>query len=140
MPGRAARSSAWAPAGRRSQSCSVPTRTRRCWAASDGASCRQVRRNGDTGGGTVAAMAAMRSSGMTPGPLGMSETRPRAAAPTATAARASATLWMQQTLTRGAAVGSKERASGRRPAALSLDELAQAVELLVELHDLQLGL
>jgi len=48
----------------------------------------------------------MLSSGMTPGPLGMSDTRPSAAAPAATAARASAALRMQQTLTRGTELGS----------------------------------
>src|SRR5438093_9849539 len=141
MPGSAARSSACAPEGRRSQSCSVPTRTRRCWATRDGTSCPHVRRNGATGGGTAAAIAAMRSSGMTPGPLGISETRPRAAAPALTAARASATLWMQQTFTRGTGVGSTARASGRGAAVLPGEQVGlQAVELLVELHDLQLRL
>src|SRR6185295_19902532 len=110
-------------------------------AASDAASWRQVRRNGATGGGTAAAMAAMSSAGITPGPLGISDTSPSADAPAAIAERASAGLWIQQTLTRGTRVGSTARGSGHGGTASRGEELlAQAVELLVELHDLQLGL
>ena len=53
-------------------------------------------------GGTAAAISGMRrSSEIMPAPLGMAETRPMASAPCATAARASATDWMQQILMRG---------------------------------------
>jgi hypothetical protein len=52
-------------------------------------------------GGTVAAISAMRSSLMTPGPLGMCETMPTADAPYSTARAASSTLPMQQIFTRG---------------------------------------
>ena len=51
-------------------------------------------------GGAAAAIAAIRSSPITPGPLGIAETSPMASAPAATAACASATLEMQQILTR----------------------------------------
>lgn len=46
-------------------------------------------------------MVAINESGMTPGPLGIDETRPTAEAPSATAACASARLAMQQILTTG---------------------------------------
>jgi hypothetical protein len=52
-------------------------------------------------GGTIAAISAMVSSAMTPGPLGMAETNPNAAAPWRIAICASAALLMQQILTRG---------------------------------------
>src|SRR5439155_6488656 len=139
-PGSAARRSAWAPPASRSQSCSVPTPRRRCWATIEAASRRQVSRNAETGGGTAAAMTAIVSSGITPGPLGMSETRPTAEAPARIAARASATLWMQHSLTRGKRLGSTAVLPAG-PAGLALEQLLlQAVELLVELHDLQLRL
>jgi hypothetical protein len=48
----------------------------------------------------------MVSSAITPGPLGISETRPRAEAPWRMAIQASATLRMQQILTRGRLVAS----------------------------------
>src|ERR1700682_2212384 len=51
------------------------------------------------GGGTVRAMACIKSSGMTPGPLGIEDTRPMASAPASIAVRASSTLLMQQILT-----------------------------------------
>ena len=51
-------------------------------------------------GGAAAAMSAIRSSSITPGPLGIAETSPMASAPAATAASASASLEMQQILTR----------------------------------------
>lgn len=54
-----------------------------------------------TGGGTERAILAMSSSEMTPGPLGMCETRPSADAPIWTASRASSTLEMQQIFMRG---------------------------------------
>src|SRR5688500_6145390 len=63
--------------------------------------CRQVNRNVAMPGGTLAAISAMSGSGITPGPLGISDTRPIADAPCAIASRASSTLAMQQTLTRG---------------------------------------
>src|SRR5205085_3059589 len=58
-------------------------------------------RNVATGGGTLTAISVINSSEMTPGPLGISDTSPTASAPHSTAARASSTLAMQQTLTRG---------------------------------------
>jgi hypothetical protein len=61
----------------------------------------QVSRNVATEGGTRAAISAINSSGMTPGPLGISDTNPTADAPHSTAVRASDALAMQQTLTRG---------------------------------------
>src|ERR1035441_551503 len=57
-------------------------------------------------GGTVAAMLAISSSLITPGPLGICDTRPRADAPISTARAASSTLAMQQILTRGVRVAS----------------------------------
>jgi hypothetical protein len=42
---------------------------------------RLVRRNVATGGGTLAAISVIRSSEITPGPLGISETKPSADAP-----------------------------------------------------------
>ena len=53
------------------------------------------------GGGTVSAIRAISSSEMTPGPLGMAETRPNADAPQAIASAASAGDLMQQILTLG---------------------------------------
>ncbi len=53
------------------------------------------------GGGTVPAIRAIMDSGMTPGPLGMEETRPRADAPQTIAAAASSGVLIQQILTRG---------------------------------------
>src|SRR5258706_178920 len=47
------------------------------------------------------ATAAIVSSAITPGPLGIAETSPRAEAPRRTARRASSTPWMQQTFRRG---------------------------------------
>src|ERR1035438_5006359 len=67
--------------------------------------CRAVNRNVPMAGGTVAAISAIRLSLMTPGPLGMSETRPSADAPHSMARAASSTLPMQQIFTRGARVG-----------------------------------
>src|SRR5687768_13244744 len=59
-----------------------------------------VRRKVATGGGTRRTISAMRSSSMTPGPLGMAPTKPSASAPAATAARASSREEMQQIFTR----------------------------------------
>jgi hypothetical protein len=53
------------------------------------------------GGGTVAAIRAMASSEMTPGPLGMAETSPTAEAPQAIACAASTGDLIQQIFTRG---------------------------------------
>ena len=53
------------------------------------------------GGGTVAAIRAITSSEMTPGPLGMAETSPKAEAPQAIASAASAGDLMQQIFTLG---------------------------------------
>ena len=71
----------------------------------EAASCLLVSRNVDTPGGTVPAIAAMVSSGITPGPLGMANTSPIADAPESTAICASLMLPMQQILTRGMADG-----------------------------------
>jgi hypothetical protein len=49
---------------------------------------------------TVAAILVIKSSGMTPGPLGISDTNPSADAPILIAKRASSTLPMQHTFTR----------------------------------------
>jgi hypothetical protein len=63
-----------------------------------------VSRNVATGGGTTAAISAIKPSSMTPGPLGILATRPNADAPAATARYASSTDMMQQTFTRGAGI------------------------------------
>jgi len=55
-------------------------------------------------GGMVAAISAIWSSPITPGPLGMVETRPSADAPQSMARAASSTLPMQQIFTRGVRV------------------------------------
>ena len=55
-------------------------------------------------GGTLAAIRPMSSSPITPGPLGMCETKPSADAPQSTATAASSTLPMQQIFTRGVRV------------------------------------
>jgi len=60
------------------------------------------------GGGTVAAISAIRSSLITPGPLGMCETRPNAEAPHSMASAASSTLEMQQIFTRGVEIAFME--------------------------------
>src|SRR5450432_3340540 len=65
------------------------------------ASVRQVSRKVAIGGGTAAAISAIASSLIGPGPLGMAETRPIAPAPYRIARCASARLRMQQILTRG---------------------------------------
>jgi hypothetical protein len=70
-----------------------------------GTDCREVRRNVPMAGGTVAAIFAIRSSLITPGPLGIVETKPRADAPHSIASAASSTLAMQQTFNRGLRVG-----------------------------------
>src|ERR1700719_2159327 len=61
----------------------------------------EVSRTVAIGGGTTAVMRAMAASSITPGPLGMDETRPKAEAPYAMASRASAGDLMQQIFTRG---------------------------------------
>ena len=73
------------------------------------ASVAQVSRKVATPGGTRAAISAISSSAITPGPLGMVETSPSAEAPARIAAHASSTDEMQQTLMRGRAVGSIPR-------------------------------
>src|ERR1043165_2331325 len=100
MPGSARRMSAYAPRSRRSQSWITLVPQRRCCTTISSASWLQVRRNVAMGGGTAAAISAMRSHGITPGPLGISETRPSADAPASMARRASSTEAMQQTLIR----------------------------------------
>src|SRR5579863_264000 len=66
----------------------------------DPASRLLVSRNDDTKGGICAAIWAIRSSPITPGPLGISETNPMADAPRSMAIRASAMLEIQQIFTR----------------------------------------
>jgi hypothetical protein len=61
----------------------------------------EVSRNVAMGGGTTAVMRSMTASSITPGPLGMCDTNPTAAAPDAIASRASSGDLMQQILTRG---------------------------------------
>jgi hypothetical protein len=53
------------------------------------------------GGGIRRATSAITASEMTPGPLGISDTRPTAEAPCLTAMRASSALAMQQIFTLG---------------------------------------
>lgn len=62
---------------------------------------KAVRRKVAMGGGTEAGISAISSSAITPGPLGMWETRPSADAPWRIANWASPMLEMQQILTRG---------------------------------------
>jgi hypothetical protein len=69
-----------------------------------GTFCREVSKNVPIAGGMLAAISAIRSSLMTPGPLGMCETNPSADAPHSMARAASLTLPMQQIFTRGVRV------------------------------------
>src|SRR5581483_6498994 len=80
-------------------------RQRRCCSIISAESCLQVRRNEVIPGGTSAAISAIRSSLITPGPLGMCDTRPSADAPHSMAIAASSMLAMQQTFTRGLRAG-----------------------------------
>src|SRR5438093_304647 len=80
------------------------------------ASRRQVRRKVEMPGGAAAATALIVSSSITPGPLGISETRPSAAAPDSTASRASSVSRMQQTFTRTGADGTDVSAFRARDA------------------------
>ena len=64
-----------------------------------------VSRNELTPGGMVAAISAIKLSGIGPGPLGIAETNPTADAPCSIAIQASATLAMQQIFTRGFTIG-----------------------------------
>jgi hypothetical protein len=82
-----------------------------------------VSRKVATPGGTTAAISAIVSSGITPGPLGIAETRPRAEAPWRTAVQASSRERMQQILTRGRAVASTGPTIARM-----IDGLARALE------------
>src|SRR5690349_174489 len=67
----------------------------------DVASCKHVSKNELTPGGIVAAISAINSSGIGPGPLGIADTNPTADAPCSIASHASATLAIQQIFTRG---------------------------------------
>ena len=71
----------------------------------EAASSRHVSRNELTPGGIVAAISAIRVSGIGPGPLGIAETRPTADAPCSIASHASSTLAIQQIFIRGFVVG-----------------------------------
>src|SRR4030067_1383207 len=64
-------------------------------------SCFDVSRKEDTEGGNIFAILAILFSEMTPGPLGISETRPSAEAPYCMVSKASLTSAMQQILTLG---------------------------------------
>src|SRR6185369_2960366 len=71
----------------------------------DVASCKQVSKNELTPGGTIAAISAINSSAIGPGPLGIADTKPIAFAPAPIAIHASSTLAMQQILIRGLSIG-----------------------------------
>lgn len=71
----------------------------------EAASWAQVSRNELTPGGIVAAISAIKVSGIGPGPLGIADTRPTADAPCSIASHASSTLAMQQIFTRGFVLG-----------------------------------
>jgi hypothetical protein len=60
-----------------------------------------VNKNVLIGGGTVRAIVRIKSSSITPGPLGILPTKPSADAPKATAMRASSMELIQQILMRG---------------------------------------
>src|SRR5882762_376581 len=80
-------------------------------------SCSLVSRNEATGGGTLAAIAAICCSEITPGPLGIFDTNPSAAAPCPTASLASVRLEMQQIFTLGRVLGCIRRGyQNARPA------------------------
>jgi hypothetical protein len=64
-----------------------------------------VSRNELTPGGIVAAISAIKSSGIGPGPLGIADTSPTADAPASIAIQASSMLAIQQIFTRGFFVG-----------------------------------
>src|SRR5881227_404710 len=68
------------------------------------ASCLHVSRNELTPAGTVAAISAIKLSGIGPGPLGISDTNPIADAPASIAIHASSMLAIQQIFTRGLVV------------------------------------
>jgi hypothetical protein len=68
-------------------------------------SCKHVSRNELTPGGIVAAISAIRSSGIGPGPLGIADTSPTADAPASIAIHASSIVAMQQIFTRGLVLG-----------------------------------
>src|SRR5262245_1200782 len=101
MPGSRRRS--WRSSERDTWSTSwtavVPQR--RCCSAIASASVSAVSRKVSVGYGTAAATAAITSSAIGPGPLGIAETRPIADAPAPIASRASSRSAMQQTLTNG---------------------------------------
>jgi len=63
--------------------------------------CSLVRRKVEIVGGTVAAIRAIVSSEIMPGPLGMAQTRPKAEAPHVIASCASAGVLIQQILILG---------------------------------------
>src|SRR2546425_577102 len=93
-------------------------RQRRCCAMMSGTVRLLVNRNVGMGGGTDAAISAMSSSEITPGPLGILETSPRAEAPAEMPPCPSAALWMQQTLTGGLVVNRAAKAPA--PAAVDI--------------------
>ena len=101
MPGNSERSRECTAAGKWSQSWSVFVRQRRCCAIMTSGELALVRRNVAMGGGTVTAIEAMSSSEITPGPLGIEDTRPTAEAPQAIASCASSGDLMQQILILG---------------------------------------
>ena len=74
------------------------TLQRLCCLTMSWASVFDVRRNVPIGGGTVDTISAINVSLITPGPLGISETKPRAAAPALMANLASSGELMQHIL------------------------------------------
>ena len=83
------------------------------------------------GGGTLPAIARIKSSEITPGPLGMEDTSPRASAPAATAIFASSTLLIQHTLTRGVRVDGMITPTLLSPAPLSRHRLVAQQDISI---------
>ena len=84
------------------------------------ASTRDVSRKDSAVTPIPAAMAAIIESGMTPGPLGMADTKPMAEAPAEMAARASPRLAMQQILTAGRLMGRPQDSRSTRDMSTAL--------------------
>src|SRR5690242_19820382 len=106
IPGSASCSAWYVPEERRSQIWMQLVRQARCCLTISSTSWRDVRRKVAIGGGTEAAISVINSSLITPGPLGIFETRPSAEAPSAMACSASSLLAIQQIFTRGRSVRS----------------------------------